>query len=197
VVALVVGLILLAVPLYLWRRPSGQEHAASASTLAAPGPGLSAADGSAPGGAASDGARGDERVRLAAVQRIKCSASGAVRGQSGSLCDALPFFEEGLMKAIRATLDCAPKTGKEGSINYVLKVDFNHRSLHVFPGASGTWKGPQARRATACVKRALPPPQWETAVHQYRHYVLSVLATYPAPGAAPPPAAGTTGPLFE
>jgi len=196
VVALVVGLILLAVPLYLWRRPSGKVEPPTGSTLAAQSPLPAALDRSAGSpGAAPDAGKVEERVRIAALQRVKCSASQAVQGQSGSLCDSLPKVEEAFVKAIRDTVDCAPKMGKEGTINYVLNVDFNHRSVHVFPGASGTWKGPQARRAANCIKRSLPAPAWDSTLHQYRHYVIAALATYPAPGATAPTASGA--PLFE
>jgi hypothetical protein len=143
-------------------------------------------------------AGGSERVRLGPPQRIKCSAGASVRGQESGLCDSLPALEQGLAKAIRENVDCAPKTGKEGTINFVLTVDFTNRRLHVFPGASGSWRGPQARRATQCVKKALPPPAWDSMSHQYRYYSIAVLATYPAPGAARPPAGAPPGtPLFE
>jgi hypothetical protein len=189
---------LIAVPLYLWRRPSASsepaaDHSASAGSAAPAAsvlPGLTAFDA---------GGRALERVRLAAVQRVKCGAS-AGRGQEGGLCDSLPYFEEALAKAIRENVDCAPKTGKEGTINHVLTVDFTQRKLHVFPGASGGWKGPQARRATDCVKRALPAPAWESIPHNHRFYSIAILATYLPPGATSAPVApgGVPGsPVFE
>lgn len=209
IVALVVGLVLLAVPLYLWRRPSGTENA--------PADGGAPSDARAPSvdsamtsPALPDAGAQAERVKLGSVQRVKCGAS-ARGGQEGSVCDRLPFFEEQIARAIRDNVDCAPKTGKEGSINYVLTVDFSARKVHVFPGASGSWKGPAARKAAACVKRGLSAPDWAGLQHQYKHYSLAVLATYPAPAAAalapgsaappgsgtPPPTDGGPPPLFE
>jgi hypothetical protein len=190
VVALVVGLILLAVPLYLWRRPGRGDASSSEAASAAASTPLARSASSA---SVADAGGEEERVKLATVQRIKCSASPAARGQEGSLCDALPPIEQALAKAIRDSADCAPKTGKEGTINYVLKVDFAQRTLHVFPGASGSWKGPQARRAATCVKRALSAPSWDAVQHQYAYYSLAILATY----APPNQAFGTGGPLFE
>jgi len=61
--------------------------------------------------------------------------------------------------------------------------------LHLFPGASGGWRGKQARRAISCVKRAFAAPDWTTIQHQYRFYTIAVLATYVPPN-APPSAAG-------
>jgi len=201
IVALVVGLVLLAVPLYLWRRPSGTENApAAAASANEAGSGSAAAPAGAPPDA--DATPGDERIRLASPQRVRCGTSTR-GGQEGNLCDRLTFFEEALVKAIAENVDCAPKLGKEGTINFVLRVDFTSRKLHVFPGASGSWRGPVARKAAACVKRALPAPDWAAIPHQYRHYSIAVLATYPVP--PPPstpvaPSAGTDSgppPLFE
>lgn len=192
VVALVVGLVLLAVPLYLWRRPSGTENRPGDAGAAATAPATDAGLRRMP--PLPEAAPIVERVKLAEPQRVKCSASARATGQSGELCDRLTVFEEALAKAIRESVDCAPKTGKEGNLNYVLSVDFSNRRLHVFPGASGQWKGPQARRAADCVRKALPAPDWGAVQHQYRFYMIAVLATYPAPGAATAPG-GT--PLFE
>ena len=115
-------------------------------------------------------------MKLGSVQRVKCGAS-ARGGQEGSLCDRLPFFEEQLTRAIRDNVDCAPKIAKEGSINYVLTVDFRVRKIHVFPGQSGSWRGPAARKAAACVKRALSAPEWATLNHQHKYYSLALMAT--------------------
>lgn len=193
VVALVSILILLAVPLYLWRRPTG---------AASPG-----VDGGVrtrqlgsiiEAGAAvitdRDAALANERVRLGEPQRVKCGSSPKDTPQQGSLCDPLPGFEEALAKAIRDTVECAPKAKEEGSINFVLNVHFPNKNVHVFPGASGKWKGRQARRATECVKKALSQLPWDTVQHQYRFYAIAILATYPPPPPIPGP---PDAPLFE
>ncbi|MBX3126390.1 MAG: hypothetical protein KF718_06720 [Polyangiaceae bacterium] len=190
VVAIVVGLVLLAVPLYLWRRPSGTENApatASADALAA-----SLAADAAAAAAAADAAAENERVRLSPPQRVKCAASATARGQEGDLCDRLEAFEQALARAIRENVDCAPRTGKQGTINYVLTVDFAAKRVHMFPGKSGEWKGPLARKAAECVKRAMVVPDWDSVKHQYRFYMIAQLATYPPPGMS-----GGSVPLFE
>ena len=135
-----------------------------------------------------------ERVRLSAVQRVKCGSSPTQAKVEGGLCDSLPSAEGALAAAIRASADCAPKRKEEGAINFVLSLDFTARKFHVFPGASGSWRGPLARKATDCVNRAFPNPDWGAMPHQYRYYWLAILATYPLPGAAAVPA-GT--PTFE
>ncbi len=195
VVALVALLVLVAIPLYLWRRPGATEGAASASVSAAL---ASAQPSSAQPLAAVDAGVAEQRVRLGAPQRVRCGPnSRAARSREGPGCDQLSYFEEALKRAIRETVDCAPKARAEGSINFVLRVDFTAKRLHVFPGASGQWKGAQARRATKCVMRNLPAPQWQSLTHQDSYYEIAVMATYPPIGASAPAASGSAAPLFE
>ena len=178
VVALVAVCVLIAVPLYLLRRPGGKSAATAGSASA----GLDA--GSAPLAASSattvtplDAGKPPDRLRVGPVQHVRCGAS-AGGGHEGNVCDSVPFFEEALSKAVLANPDCAPKQSESGTLNYVLTVDFQRKSLHLFPGASGGWRGKQARRAVQCIKRAFQQPDWSTIQHQYRFYTIAVLATY-------------------
>lgn len=172
IVALVVVLALVAVPLYLVRHPGPSKKAV--------------ADAGAPSAAPAastrppelvDAGKPPERIRLGPVQRVRCGA-GPKGGQEGNLCDQLASLEEALTKTIRESASCAPRLKEAGSINYVLTVDFTRKNLHVFPGASGDHRGPQARKAATCIKRALPKPEWEGIRHQFRHYTLAVMTTY-------------------
>lgn len=174
VVAFVLVLILLGVPLYLMRRPALSESeapAASAERKAKAKAGVthSRIDAGAP----------KLRVKLGDVQRVKCSANVRQRGNEGPACDPLPAIEDQFKRAITAQADCAPKDAK-GSINFVLNIDFPTRQLNVFPGKSGEWKGPQAKRATQCVEKALATLKWDTVAHRYRFYTIAVLARYTA-----------------
>jgi hypothetical protein len=193
VVALVVGFILLAVPLFLWRRPGGPVPASpeptSAPTDAGAPPGR---DGG--GDAAVAVSAKPERVKLAPVQRVRCSVAIGVRGQEGTLCDGLPFFEKALAEAIVKNVDCAPHPDREGTISYALQVDFKRRWFNVFPGASGSWKGPLARRAVDCAERSIPKPEWETITHQYNYYMIAILATFVPVPKVPGP---SNAPTFE
>ena len=190
VVALVALLILVAVPLYLWRRPSGTENAAtpSASSSVALLASVLAQQARLEAGVE------DERVKLGAVQKVRCSSSPAAKGEEGPLCDQIPFFEEALATAIRENVTCAPKVGGGGTINYVMKIDFSKRSIGVFPGASGSWKGPQAKNAAKCVKRSLPAVDWAALQHRHRFYMIAIMASYPAEGSVGTPGEAT---LFE
>jgi len=192
VVAGVACVILVAVPLYLLRRPSGvaqpvAEPSASASAGRLPSMPVPVDAGIAPPKAV-------ERVRLSPAQRVKCGSSPAQSRVEGALCDSIPAFEQALKTAIVAAIDCAPKEKTEGTINYVMSVDFTQRSMNVFPGASGSWRGPQAKRAANCFTRALVAPDWASVPHQYRYYWIAVPAMYPSPAALVVPG-GT--PTFE
>ena len=63
----------------------------------------------------------------------------------------------------------------------MLEVDFTANRLNVFPGQSGKWRGPQARRATLCALRSFPPITWSEITHAHDYYAIAVMATYPAP----------------
>ena len=93
VVALVILLMLIAVPLYLWRRPSASDQ--PAADHSAPPDSAAPAASALPGQVPFDAGRTQERVRLAAPQRVKCSASAAGHGQEGSLCDSLALLRGG------------------------------------------------------------------------------------------------------
>jgi hypothetical protein len=177
VIATLLGFTILAVLLYLWRRPSGTEHAqeavASASASAAPPvPAIVRTKIDPP-------KKVVPRVTLGPVQHVQCGASAKLTSGESSLCDSLTFVEQGLPKAITDSVDCAPKGKEEGTISYVVAVDFRTHDLRVYPGRSGSWRGKQAKAATECVKRALGVPPWATMTHQYRHYLIAMLATYP------------------
>lgn len=194
VVAGVAGVILIAVPLYLSRQPSGKPAPAADASGSASAGRIPSAPMPVDAGAALP-PKTPERVKLGSAQRVKCGTSATNARIEGSLCDALPAVEQALATAIKASVDCAPKRKEEGSINYVVSLDFTAKRFHVFPGASGSWRGPQARKATDCVNRAFAQPDWGTIPHQYRYYWVAVLATYPSPNASV--AAPTGTPTFE
>ena len=182
-VLLIVGvLLLLAIPLYVLRTPASKpkpDKTGEAPLGFAP---------SVPAGLEKD--EKDDRLDLEEAVVVKCASRPGIKGKSGRLCDRIEPVFDSLRRAISETLDCAPRTGEGGTLNYVLTVDFQQHKLHVFPGASGSWKGPQARRATQCVKRALAAPDWEKLPHEHGYYEIAILATY-----QPPPP--TEAPLFE
>jgi hypothetical protein len=179
VIAFILGTTILAVLLYLWRRPSAAPRDAHDAVTEPSSSPSSLAPAIVRTPVAPKEKAPAPRVKIGTAQRLKCGASPrALVGESG-VCDSLPSFEQALAKAIDEKVDCAPKAKEEGSVNYVLTVDFRTHDLHLFPGRSGSWHGKQAKGATECVRKALSAPAWDTMIHQYRYYVIAVLATYP------------------
>jgi hypothetical protein len=174
VVATVALLVIIALPLYILRRPSaevGEPDDGPAAEVSQRALIRTALDAGKPKG----------EVELGRVQRVQCSAAPNRQGNEGNLCDRLPALEQALGRAVRTTVECAPKTGKAGTINYVLTVNFTHKRINVFPGKSGQWKGPQAKAAAKCVLKAMPEVQWDSTPHRYRYYMIAIMASYPAP----------------
>jgi hypothetical protein len=179
VVALVSGLMLMAVPLYLWRRPVATGAATHPSAVPSESATPFASIRLLPPPIPIDaGSLEPEPVSLGPVKKVRCGSS-ARSASSEETCDDLPVLSKSLVDAIKSRVDCAPKTAKGGSVNYVLEVDFTAKRVHVFPGKSGDLTGPQARRAAKCVLAAVSKPDWAGMVHRYRYYALAVLVTYP------------------
>jgi hypothetical protein len=178
VIAGMIALVLFAVPLYLLRRPATPLVAAPAPTSA---PAARGFGGVVRDEASPDAGAGSPAVQLSPVQRVRCGSSPRTLAAEGSLCDALPPLERALARAIEQNVECAPRTSKGGTLNYVLEVDFDRRQVSMFAGQSGSWRGPQARTAARCVLRQLPAVDWERIDHQYRYYAIAIMGTYPAP----------------
>jgi len=193
-IALVAGLVMVAVPLYLWRRPvlleaievtarvssssNGSTQAIGVSPLV-PEPTGSAVQptnvtlplaSSAP--AITVSSRG---LSLGEAKVVKCSKAG-VRGGVGP-CDRQPFFEEALARVIRDSSSCAPTLTAGGTVNFVLEVDFYSKKLRVWPGRSGSIRKKALQDVVGCINRALPTPDWSQLPHQYTKYQVALLAT--------------------
>jgi len=195
VVAVVAALTVVAVPFYLWRHPSATKHAEAEAAKAAASASASALASAAPPAPA---VKPPERIKLNPAVRVRCGA-GLKGGSEGNLCDSLPALEEALSKTIRDNEACASRLKQAGSINYVLTIDFVKKALHVFPGASGDYRGPRARHITTCIERAIPKPDWGSIRHQYRYYTVAVLTTYTpeAQASASAPPSPNAQPRFE
>lgn len=184
-VAVVAGLVMIAVPLYLWRRPRpvDADRHADASGQPTLSPLVSA---TAPTTAAPLPPPPETRGLTIGEPRVsKCQKAGGKTPPEQ--CDRQPFFEEALTKAIRDNVSCAPMLPAGGSINFVLDVDFKGKKTKVWAGKSGSVKKKASREVVSCVARAMPTPDWAQVPHQHTKYSIVVLATYP-------PSGGTGGP---
>ena len=178
-VALVIALVLLAVPLYLWRRPKVDDSASAAASMSSealavfrPPPDPSKAVVAA----ALDGGVETDRVKLGRVWIDSCQRAG-VRTPAEQ-CDRQPYCEEALVKAVLSH-DCVPKISQGGSVSYALRIDHQKKTYRVFAGKSGSLRRNQALDALSCVQRSIAQPDWDSLPHQHSKYIIAVLATYP------------------
>ncbi len=188
-VALVAGLVMVAVPLYLWRRPPPEAETVAQGLLPAPPPtakplspliaplGLTMGALSAPPASPAPPAGAPRGVAVTDAKVLRCTKPGTSRVPY-ERCDRQPFFEEALAKAVRDNAPCAPATAAGGSVNFVLDVDYRNKKARVWAGRSGTMRQ-KAKDVIGCVSRALPVPDWAQVPHQYEKYQIALLATYP------------------
>ncbi len=175
VIALVAGLILVAVPLYLWRRPRPESiPSADAAVSADAGPG----DASADGGMFQPTTPPPPVVQLSPFTTLKCENPGPGKTPP-ERCDHVPFFEDGLARAIRDNAACAPASSTPLKVSFVMEVDFRRKRTNLFVGKSSTIKKEKGKELLRCVTRGMPTPDWGTIVHQYSKYKVNVTATYP------------------
>lgn len=170
IIALVAGLILVAVPLYLWRQPRQSIRNADAAI----------ADAGAPDAVAilAPVDAGRAPITLSPFTTIRCQNPGPGKTPP-ERCDHVTFFEDGLARAIRDNAACAPNTRTGGTVSFVLEMDFRLKKTNLYAGKSSTIKRDKSKEVLRCVKRAMPTPDWGTIPHQYVKYKINVTATYP------------------
>jgi hypothetical protein len=172
IIALVAGLIIFAVPLYLWRRPKPDPIPTADAAVV---------DGGTPVGASTvvafdAGPAGN--VGISPFTTIKCEKPGPGKVQP-ERCDHVTTFEDALARAIRERPDCAPASKTAYTVSYVIESDFRRKKLTLFTGKSTSIKPQKAKELLRCVKAAMPAPDWSSISHQYVRYKVNVVATYP------------------
>ena len=177
ILGLIALLVLVALPLYLMRRPKPvgpvvADAGARAELRDAP----TAGDGGALGALPDAGAA--KKVVLGEPRSIRCvpKAGGSVMAER---CDHLVSLEDAMARAIRENVACAPAAIGPYTVSFVLTVDFERKKLHLWAGRSGTLKKRSAADLIRCVEHALAPPELATVAHQYARYDINVMVSYP------------------
>jgi hypothetical protein len=189
IAAVVLGLALIAIPLYLWRRPRSESV-----------PVTSALDASAPLGDAGQAAAAASSavpvappVTLSEAKVMECHDTGSKRTRPED-CDHLAAVEKEFAQAIVTGGPCLPTASGGGTLVYVLDASFG-RKHHPFelivPKDGRTLKNPHGMAAavTACsaaVKKGLDGVTLEGVPHAHSRYKIAITATYPAPNASTP-----------
>jgi len=175
ILGLVVGLVLVAVPLYLWRRPDPSTAAETGG--GGEGGGSATIDGSESYIPLVDASVAPE-VKLSPFKTIRCVDPGPGKTPP-ERCDHITFFEDGLTRSIRENSLCAPETTTGATVSFVMDVDFRRKKVKIYRGKSSTVPSSRTKELFTCIKRAMPTPEWSTIPHQHARYVVNTKATYP------------------
>lgn len=182
--ALLLGLVLVASGLYLWRRPhSIGDSAASDPAASSASPTLAATGsiGDAGGvigfaGAVVD-AGSTSGVALSDARVLACQDRGSKK-TAPDQCDHVGPIEQALSSAISRAGDCVTSSG--GTIEYVADVSFSHHKLSVsMPKAGRSVRDRKAIRAcSTAVRGAMQGVALDGVDHQHARYKIAITATY-------------------
>lgn len=166
IVALLLGLVLVAIPLYLWRRPRTESIAASSGADAGayvfvpPVP--------------------EPKVVLGEPKIKECQDVGAKRTPADQ-CDHVAPLERAIVKAIEENAECVPKDAGGGTIVYLVDVSFKRKQVTVITPKDGrTLKNSKAvETCRAAVKGSLQTVPLDTMTHEHARYKITINAIYP------------------
>jgi len=184
VAALLLGLVLVATGLYLWRRPrttadtSGTDTpAGSAAASADPGVVVAAPPGAI--GAAATGAAASGPVSLSDTRVLACHDRGTKK-TAPDQCDHVAQVEQALTGAITQAATCVPAAQGGGTIEYVADVSFSRHKVSLsLPKAGRSVRDVKVLRAcSSAVRGALQSLPLDGVDHQHARYKIAVTATY-------------------
>ncbi|HEY3817512.1 MAG TPA: hypothetical protein VGL81_10090 [Polyangiaceae bacterium] len=181
--ALLLGLVLVASGLYLWRRPHSSDTTTSdPASASAAGTALAALGGDAGleaivGGGIDAGNSGP--VSLSDARILACQDHGSKK-TAPDACDHLAPIEQALSSAIHQASSCVPGAAGGGTIEYVADVSFSRHKVNVsLPRAGRSVHDRKALRAcSAAVRGALQGVPLDGVDHQHARYKIAVTATY-------------------
>jgi hypothetical protein len=166
IVALILGLVLVAIPLYLWRRPRAESIAVSSADAAPPPDPTSSPS--------------DDKVVIGEAKVLSCHDPGPKK-TTPDQCDRLPDIEKALAKAIEDSASCVPKDAGGGTIAYLADVSFKKKQVQITtPKDARSMKN--AKVAGACgttVKSKLGGVTLDGSQHGHQRYKVQIIATYP------------------
>lgn len=172
IVAGVLLLVLVAIPLYLWRRPRAESIASDTKDG-----GLELAPVAEP-----------EKIMVSEGKTLSCHDPGPKRTPP-ERCDHVPEIEKALATAIQENAGCVPKGEGGGTIAYVADVTFKKRALSLeTPKEGRTFKNEKV--VSACrlaVKTKLEKLSFDGVTkHEHQRYRIQVVATHPGAVKAEP-----------
>lgn len=177
IVALILGLVLVAIPLYLWRRPRAESIAVSTGSTDA---------GALPVLPGASAAPVDEKLVLSEAKILSCHDPGPKRTLPEQ-CDHVVELEKGFAKAIEENAACVGRDAGGGSIIWLLEVGFASKDKKkaidlTTPKEGRTLKNAKVVAAcTKAIKSRLGALPIESMKHDHARYRVSITATYPGP----------------
>jgi hypothetical protein len=190
--AFLVGILLLTVPLYLWRRPRAVQKPAQATAGAVDPPRDAGAAASAVPAPVPEAAPPPLPVRLAEPRILECHDPGATHTPPEQ-CDHIPAFEKAFADAIEASHDCVPGEAGMGSIEYVADLSFGRKNnpiLVQLPQNGRSYKNSRiVATCAAGVRNRLTTLPLGALAHGHTRYKVALIASYPglAPASGPGP----------
>ena len=210
IAALVLGLVLVAIPLYLWRRPRSEAvtvtnevadastpRAAAADSAAGSGQGTGAAASGAGGATGARDRPGEPSVALSEARVLECHDAGPKRTAPAD-CDHLASIEKSFAQAIESNAACVPSSADGGTLVYVIDVSFLRKRNPVtltLPRDGRALRNAHATLAavaacTSAVKRGVVALSLDGVPHAHGRYKIAITASYAVAGdgrAAPGP----------
>jgi hypothetical protein len=173
IVALILGLVLVAIPLYLWRRPRADSISVVTGTADA---------GVLPAVTAAGTAASDEKLVIGEAKTLSCHDPGPKK-TAPEQCDHVVELEKAFAKAIEENASCVTKDVGGGTIIYIADVGFKKKTVAVTTPKEGrTLKsGKAAGSCERAVRGKLGGLNFDTAKHEHARYRVSITATYPGP----------------
>ena len=200
--ALLVGIALVAVPLFIWGRGRNKTASTGASASAS----LSSDDAGPPtvifgdAGASVAIDAGGLPVAFGEVRYMKCQDPGPGK-TAPEQCDHLGAIEELVTKTIaEKTATCMTLPTTSQVVNVVVDVSFKKKRVVVKAGKDGsTMPAKERTKAVACMMKGMTAPNWDTVGHAHQRYLFQSLTTFGAGAPAavptiPPPPPGPTVP---
>jgi hypothetical protein len=177
VAAGLLGVVLLATGVFLWRRPHGLVGGEAGEGSGSLAPKVAPEDaGFRPG---IDAGYPTEAVLLSEARVVACHDRGPKK-TSPDDCDHLSGLEQALSQAIEQAASCVPQSDSGATIEYVADVSFSRHMLRIsLPRAARSIHDRKVVAAcAAAVREALPASSLDAMNHDHARYRIAITATY-------------------
>jgi hypothetical protein len=190
--AVVFGLTLVGIGVYLWRRPHVPVD--GPGEVAQEAPSVGSADDATPAPAAFE-VQPPSPVTLSEARVLGCHDKGRATTLPDE-CDRLAPVEQALARVIKQAVSCVPDASSSGSIEYVADVSFSrHRIRVTLPRAGRSVRDRKVVHACAsAVRDGMQSVPLDGVDHKHARYSISITATYRGAATAPPGSGSVAGP---